>query len=149
MRCILPALLLGVVFVSQVRGEVTRLEIQKREPYAGSKVHGERGSYEKLTGVAHFAIDPIDNPLVRDLGRADMNKEGKVEFWADFEVLAPKDLAKANGALLYEVNNRGNKTAPGIFDGGADDFLLRQGFIVVWSGWIAEVLPDRGDFELK
>src|SRR6185295_17272300 len=35
-----------------------------------------------------------------------------------------------------------------IFDGGADDFLLRQGFIVVWSGWIAEVLPEEGKFKM-
>jgi hypothetical protein len=137
-------------FVSPSLGEVTRLEIQKREPYAGGKGHGERGSYEKLTGVVHFALDPElpANKIVRDLSLADRNEKGKVEFWADFEILVPKDLSKANGALLYEVNNRGNKTAPGIFDGGADDFLLRQGFVVAWSGWIAEVLPEGGRFKM-
>src|SRR5687768_12854976 len=107
MRCILPVLLACTLFASNVWGEVTRLEIQKREPYAGGKEHGKRGSYEKLTGIVHFAIDPIDNQLVRDLGRADMDENGRVKFWADFEILVPKDLSKANGALLYEVNNRG------------------------------------------
>lgn len=150
MRCVLPALLVCILFVSNASARVTRLEIQKREPYAGGKVHGERGSYEKLTGVAHFALDPEwgYNQIVRDLALAPKNRDGKVEFWADFEILAPKDLSNANGAILYEVNNRGGKTAPGIFDGGADDFLLRQGFIVVWSGWIAEVLPEEGKFKM-
>ena len=128
MKCNLSSLFLAsLLLVSVASGEVTRLEIQKREPYAGGKVHGERGSYEKVTGVVHFALDEVYNEShrVRDLLLADMTAERTVEFWADFEILMPKDLTKANGALLYEVNNRGNKTAPGIFDGGADDFLLR------------------------
>jgi hypothetical protein len=140
-----------ICFFATSHAEVIRLDIQKREPYATGKVHGQRGSYEKLTGVVHFALDPERpaNKIVRDLPLADRNQDGKVEFWADFEILVPEDLAKANGAILYEVNNRGNKTAPGIFDGGADDFLLRQGFIVVWSGWIAEVLPQEGKFKMR
>ncbi|MCE9526177.1 MAG: hypothetical protein K8R36_09000 [Planctomycetales bacterium] len=149
-RHLLTMLLLFLIGKSLALAEVTRLEIQKREPYAAGKVHGDRGSYEKLTGVVHFALDPevAANKIVRDLALAERNKDGKVAFWADFEILVPKDLSKANGAILYEVNNRGNKTAPGIFDGGADDFLLRQGFIVAWSGWIAEVLPENGKFKM-
>ena len=104
-------LLVSLLYVSVASGEVTRLEIQKREPYAGGKVFGERGSYEKLTGVVHFALDEVykESHRVRDLQLADMTPERTVEFWADFEILAPKDLSKASGALLYEVNNRGNK----------------------------------------
>lgn len=149
-RLLLSLLLLPLLGKSFALAEVTRLEIQKKEPYAAGKIQGDRGSYEKWTGVAHFALDPeVDaNKIVRDLSLAERNKDGKVEFWADFEILVPKDLSKANGAILYEVNNRGNKTATGIFDGGADDFLLRQGFIVVWSGWIAEVLPEEGKFKM-
>ena len=144
------AFIASLCLAATATAEVTRFEIQKREPYAASKVYGDRGSYEKLTGVVHFALDPglPANKIVRDLTLAERNKDGNVEFWADFEILVPKDLSKANGAILYEVNNRGNKTAPGIFDGGADDFLLRQGFIVVWSGWIAEVLPEGERFKM-
>ncbi|MGI8979221.1 MAG: alpha/beta hydrolase domain-containing protein [Pirellulaceae bacterium] len=146
----LLTMLLLILGGSLAQAEVTRLEIQKKEPYAAGKVHGDRGSYEKWTGIVHFALDPevAANKIVRDLSLAERNEDGKVEFWADFEILVPTDMSKANGALLYEVNNRGNKTAPGIFDGGADDFLLRQGFIVVWSGWIAEVLPEGGRFKM-
>src|SRR5215210_2353252 len=98
-RHLLTMLLLFLVGESLVQAEVTRLEIQKREPYAGGKVQGERGSYEKLTGVVHFALDEVyDVNRVRDLQLADTNDDAKVEFWADFEILAPKDLSKANGA---------------------------------------------------
>lgn len=125
------------------RAEVTKLEITSRKPYAEGRAMGDRGPYEQIKGVAHFAVDPKSpaNADVFDLDLAPRNKQEFVEFWADFEILSPVDRTKANGAALYEVNNRGNKTAPGIFNGGADEFLLRQGYVVVWSGWIAEVLP--------
>src|SRR5262245_13040866 len=35
-----------------------RLDIQRREPFAGGIAFGETGSYERLLGNAHFAIDP-------------------------------------------------------------------------------------------
>src|SRR5678816_2914777 len=90
--------------VATASGEVTRLDIQKREPYTGGKVIDGSGPYEKLTGVVHFALDPAKdaNKIVRDLSLAEKNRTGKVEFWADFEILVPKDLAKANGAILYD-----------------------------------------------
>jgi hypothetical protein len=132
--------------VASASGEVVRWDVKTREPYADGRAMGERGAYERWTGVVHFALGPKQeaNRAIVDLDLATTNEAGKVEFWSDFELLVPKDLTKANGALFYEVNNRGNKTAPGIIDGGADDFLLRQGFIVAWSGWIAEVLPGNG-----
>lgn len=143
-----PWLLLAALFlVSQsARAEVTRLDIQQRGPYAGAQPQGEHGAYERIAGVAHFALDPSApaNGAIVDLALADRNADGKVEFWADFEILAPVDLTKANGAIFYEVNNRGNKTAPNILEGGASNFLARQGFILVTSGWIGEVLPGQG-----
>src|SRR6187401_3149003 len=101
-RHLLTILFLFLIGKSLALAEVTRLEIQKREPYAAGKGHGDRGSYEKLTGVVHFALNPevAANKIVRDLALAERNKNGKVEFWADFEILAPKDLSKANGAIL-------------------------------------------------
>ncbi len=145
----LPLVLAALFFstlATSLPAEVTRWEIKSREPYADGRAMGDRGPYERWTGVVHFALDPKleANRQIVDLELAVPNDQGKVEFWSDFEMLVPKDLSKANGALFYEVNNRGNKTAPGIIDGGADDFLLRQGFIVAWSGWIAEVLPGNG-----
>ena len=112
---------------------------------------GEAGPYEQWTGVVHFAIDPehAANKQIVDLNLAPRNAGGKVEFSADFRMLVPVDRAKANGAVFYEVNNRGNPTRTRIIDGGADDFLCRQGFVVLWSGWIAEVQPDGGKLRLQ
>jgi hypothetical protein len=125
--------------------EVTRWEIKQREPYQAGRALGERGPYEKLTGTIHYAIDPANeaNQPIVDLKLAPVNEQKRVEFSADFELLVPVDRTKANGAVFYEVNNRGNRTAPNLIDGGADDFLCRQGFVVLTSGWIAENHPGN------
>lgn len=130
---------------------VTRFEITDRQPYAEGRSIGERGAYQVLRGKVHFALDPAQpaNQQIVDLELAPRNAQGQVEFWADLEILAPTDLSKASGSLLYDVNNRGNRIALGTFNGGADDFLLRQGLIVVWSGWIAEVLPGGNRLRLN
>jgi hypothetical protein len=146
MRNFIVAAVACVVLSGSALAEVTRWETTQREPYAGGIAIGERGACERLTGVVHFALDPNlpANRVIVDLDLAPRNSEGRVEFWADFEMLLPVDRSKLNGAVFYEVNNRGNKTAPRIIDGDAGDFLLRQGFVVLWSGWIGEVLPGGG-----
>lgn len=142
-------LLLAVV--STARAEVTRWEIVKREPYQSGKSFGEAGPYERLLGRVHFAIDPQNehNQQIVDLKLAPRNDNGQVEFWADFELLACANQAKMNGAVFYEVNNRGRNTAANLIDGGGDDFLCRQGFVVLWSGWIAEVQPGAGRWRMQ
>jgi hypothetical protein len=151
MRRFCFAVLLLLSAATVLPGEVTRWEIKTREPYANGKSHGDRGSYERWTGIVHYAIDPklTANRAIIDLELAPTTKDGKVEFSADFELLVPSDRAKANGALFYEVNNRGNRTAPNIIDGGADDFLCRRGFVILSSGWIAEVQPGGGRSRLN
>lgn len=129
-----------------VRGAVTEVAIHSRTPYADGQAFGSCGPYETLRGRVQFAVDPqaAANATIVDLALAPTNAEGVVEFTADLEILAPVDLGKARGTLLYDVNNRGNKVCLGQFHSGARQFLLEQGFIVVWSGWIAEVLPGEG-----
>lgn len=124
-------------------GAVTRIEVTSREPYQNDKSFGDIGAYERIRGKVFFAIDPLAkaNQSIVDGKLAPRNAEGLVEFSSDFEILAPKDRSKANGAIIYDVNNRGNRVCLGMFNGGADHFLMRKGYILVWSGWIAEVLP--------
>ena len=131
-------------------GAVTRIEIKTREPYLEGREFDGVGSYEKLRGKVFFAVDPkhAANQTVIDLELAPRNDVGLVEFSTDVELLAPKDLSKANGAMLYDVNNRGGKLALGMFNTGADEFLMRKGYVVVWSGWIAETLPGGGRLRL-
>ena len=126
------------------------IEIKSRRPYAEGRSFGDRGGYEQWRGKIRFAVDPAlaANQQIVDLKLAGRNPAGEVEFSADLEILLPADLAKASGSLLYDVNNRGNRTCLGQFNGGGDDFLMRQGFIVVWSGWISETLPGGGRLRL-
>lgn len=132
-------------------GAVTRVEIASRLPYTDGRDFAGVGPYQRLLGRVYFAVDPAQpaNAAVIDLNLAPRNAQGLVEFSADLEILAPADLSKARGTLLYDVNNRGNRVCLGQFNGGADEFLMRQGFIVVWSGWIAEVLPGEGRLRLE
>lgn len=127
-----------------VVAELVRMEITKREPWSGGREFGERGGYERLRGKAWFEVDPgaPANRMVIDLSLAAKNKAGRVEFAADVEILAPADLSKSCGAIFYDVNNRGNPTCLGTISAGGDQFLMREGFILVFSGWIAELLPN-------
>ena len=129
---------------------VTRIEITTREPYLDGRAFDGVGSYERLRGKVFFAVDPkhAANRTVIDLELVPRNDAGLVEFSGDVEMLAPKNLSKSNGAILYDVNNRGNKVAPGMFNGGADEFLMRKGYVVLWSGWIAETQPGGGRLRL-
>ena len=134
-----------LVLVTQTSlvAEVTRVEISSREPYQAGEAFGDTGTYERIRGKVYFAVDPLApaNQTIVDLKLAPRNAEGRVEFAADLELLVPKDREKANGAIFYDVNNRGNRVCLRMFNDGADEFLMRQGYAIVWSGWIAEVLP--------
>jgi sugar lactone lactonase YvrE len=153
--CVRIAILLVLAAVSSASGECIELKIVKREPFAGGMSFGDVGPYERIVGIAKFAVDPKHprNSVIIDLDKAPLNKEGKVEFQSDFFILAPKDPSKGNGALLYDVNNRGNKLAlaffndapgtnnPSTAEHAGNGFLLRRGYTLVWCGWIGELLP--------
>ena len=140
-----------LAFPSLGSAELTQWKVTSKQPYAGGKACGDRGPYELWKGKVEFAVDP-DNPAnqdIVDLPLAPRNPGGEVEFSADFELLVPADRSQANGTVFYEVNNRGTKTAPGIIDQGAEEFLCRKGYVVLWSGWIAETFPGDGRLRLQ
>jgi hypothetical protein len=158
-RSIFKIALLALAFAAppSLRAEVVSLDFYRREPFAGGKSFGEVGPYEILQGVARFAVDPGHkrNALIVDLPLAPRNQKGLVEFAADVFILAPKHPEKGNGAIFYDVNNRGNKLALRFFNhaGGTNDprtakdagdgFLMRHGYTIVWCGWIGELLPGN------
>ncbi len=152
-------IVLALVLAPSLRAELIALEILKREPCAKGKEFGTTGAYEQIVAVARFALDPKNarNRVIVDLEHAPRNKDGKVEFKADVFILAPKDMTKGNGAILYDVNNRGNKLAVGMFNSGGggnepgegNGFLFRRGYTIVWSGWSGELLPGNGRLLLK
>src|SRR5439155_17617117 len=95
-RLALWAVFVALIFVCPARAELRSLEILVREPFADGHTFGDTGPYERIIGIAHFAVDP-DHPRNRhvvDLSLAPRNAEGKVEFDADVFILAPKDLSK-------------------------------------------------------
>lgn len=152
-----------VMIASSAQAEVVSLQIVKREPFAGGQAFGDVGPYDQITAIARLAIDPKDarNQVIVDLDLAPRNPQGKVEFLSDVLILTPKDPAKGNGAIFYDVNNRGNKLAIGMFNRppgspapdaknpAGDGFLMRMGYTVVWSGWIGELLPGDGRLLLQ
>jgi hypothetical protein len=143
------ALVLVGLAVAPAAAEVVRIDVQSRSELAGGMAFGAAGPYEKLSGTIHFAVDPAlpANRIVTDLDKAPRNGAGKVEFWSDFFMIKPKRIERGNGAVLYEVSNRGGKGMLGFFnhatgslDPGSpaemgDGFLMKQGFTLLWVGW--------------
>ncbi len=126
------------------------VDIQKVEPLADDASFGEVGAYERVIGTARGEVDPAEpaNKGIALIDKAPRNARGMVEYTTDFFVLRPRDPAKGNGRILYEVNNRGRKMLFGnIADGpqGVNDprtmadcgngFPMRMGWTIVWSGW--------------
>ena len=116
--------------------EVIHVRVTSREPFADD-VPDKVGRYERIRGRVVYALDPEHeaNQAVVDLGLAAQNGEGRVEFYGDFEIIAPLDRSLAQPTVLYDVNNRGRKLW------GTQPFFLRHGYVSVWSGWIAQVRP--------
>jgi hypothetical protein len=142
--------------------EVVRIEILERGPFADGRVFGTSGPYEKLAGRLHYAVDPAlpANRGIVDLDLAPRAADGRVHFSGDFMLLKPKDLARGSGGLLYEVNNRGNLLALGLFNDGpwtndpgsaaeaGNGFLMERGFSLLWSAWNWDVVPGDGRLEI-
>ena len=126
------------------------LDIERVEPLADGAPFGEAGSYERVIATARGDVDPTHpgNSGIALIDKAPRNAAGKVEYRTDVFILRPKDPARGNRRILYEVNNRGRKMLFGnIADGpqGVNDprtladlgnaFPLRRGYTIVWSGW--------------
>ena len=155
MRSIATLLLLVLGLAPSAAAEVTRVSITSRQIVADGASFGNAGPYEKLTGRIQFALDPAhprNKPIV-DLGLAPRSTDGRVYFTADLFVLQPVDRARGNGALLFDVPNRGSKLMLGMFNSApaaasldptkaadfGDGFLLREGYTLVWVGWQLDV----------
>ncbi|HWW88711.1 MAG TPA: alpha/beta hydrolase domain-containing protein [Vicinamibacterales bacterium] len=152
-RCILGLLIAAPL----AEARVVRLKIERREAVLSGKAFGLAGPYEKLVGKVEFALDARDphNEIVVDLPLAPRNSRGEVEFSADFYLLKPTNPAKGNGALFYEVGNRGGKSLLATFQKASgsndptkeaefgDGALMRQGYALLWMGWQWDVPNGR------
>ena len=146
-RAMLATVLLAAV--SAVSAEVVRVDVERRDDVADGRSYGSAGAYERLAGRIHYAADPANsaNRIVTDIEYARTDGAGQVEFSADFVLVKPKDVSAGNGAVFFEVANRGRIGALGRFNGAAsthdpltgadygDGFLLEEGFTLLWVGW--------------
>ncbi len=133
---------------------LTKLEIRTRQDFAGGESFGDVGRYERIDGVARFAVDPghADNGVIADIGLAPRNGDGLVEFSADFRIVKPVDNDHGSGRLLLDVVNRGKELALKNINSAPDGppdadphpgngFMMRHGYSLVWCGWQHDV-PD-------
>src|SRR4029077_13562320 len=154
--------LAAICAASVIQAGLVRLDVTDRSDVLDGRAFGKTGSYERISGRAYFAVDPklAVNRVIADLDKAPRNKDGMVEFSADFYLLQPKDSKKGNGAVFYEVSNRGGKTLLTNFDRASaslnprkleefgDGFLLNEGYTLLWVGWQFDVVgnPDSMHF---
>ena len=139
------SLLLGVF----AHARVVEVKVAVREPVLDGQAFALAGPYERIGGTIRFAVNP-DNPaneIITDIALAPRNADGDVEFSTEFFMLKPVDADRGNGALLYEVSNRGRKGMLGFFNSAAgsldpresshfgDGFLLSEGYTLLWLGW--------------
>ncbi len=134
--------------------EITKIVIDKREPFADGHEFGVTGAYEKLIGKAYGEVDPKKhhNKNIVNLKNAPLNGRGRVEYSMDMLILKPVDMKRGNQTIFYDVVNRGNQALrvnfgaersnnPTTLAHAGDGFMMRQGYTLVWSGWQGDVLP--------
>lgn len=134
-------------------GALLRIEVEERSDVLDGASFGNTGPYERIVGKAYFAVDPKlpANQIIVDVDKAPRNESGLVEFSSDIYVLKPRDSRQGNGAVLYEVSNRGRKGMLAMYNRATssldprspadfgDAFLMEQGYTLVWLGWQFDV----------
>ena len=130
------------------------LHIEDRRIFADGHEFGETGAYERLTGRAHYAVEPTGD--VVDLDKAPRDAAGRVHFAADFTILKPLELARGNRRVFYDYGNRGHKRALQYFNDAphsndpltlahaGNGFFMRRGYSVAWVAWEGDMLPGDG-----
>jgi hypothetical protein len=152
-------LLLSGTLSGPLSAEVSRIEIEKREPVLEGSSFGPYGAYEYIRGRVWFTVDPANlyNSRITDLLMAGRNSDGMVEASANFEVLQPVNRELSRGMALLEVSNRGGKASLRYFNrarGGnsidvnnpshfGDSLLMRQGITLIWVGWQFDVADSE------
>jgi Alpha/beta hydrolase domain len=134
------------------------LLIDERIPFADGHGFGDVGPYERLSGRAHFAVDPRATAQqdVVDLDKAPVGPDGLVHFAGDFMILRPVEMLRGNRRVFYDYGNRGHKralqfyndaphsNAPLTLAHAGNGFFMRRGYAVAWLAWEGDILPGDG-----
>ncbi|WP_044559569.1 alpha/beta hydrolase domain-containing protein [Azospirillum sp. B4] len=149
-------ILMGLLTTTPAWSAVERVEITERTVLAEGATFGAVGTYEKIRGTAWVSLDPAlpANAGITDLGLAPKDDHGRVVFATDFLMLRPTNAGQRNGALFYDVNNRGGIAALGQVNGRVparndpttladtgNGFFFKRGFTLLWSAWTWDVQP--------
>ncbi|RAJ26368.1 alpha/beta hydrolase domain-containing protein [Pedobacter cryoconitis] len=137
-------LLLLILWCSSSFAKIIRIEVTSTEPYKNGKVFGHAGSYQQIKGYAYGEIDPANplNSMIQDITLAPKNSKGLVEYVSEFIILCPTEKIKSNEVLFLSLPNRGN-----VF--GAEEALLKRGYVFLWCAWQGDVLPGDGRLTMK
>jgi hypothetical protein len=152
-----------LIWTAAPQARMTRLEVTAIDPVLDGYEFGDVGAYERVKGIAYFAVDPADprNTVIYNLDRAPKNDAGLVEYSSEFVILRPVDPLKGNRNLWFGVNNRGNcqefglRTFPlGNFIASCDlatardvspkNILLQEGYIFADIGWHGDGIEGPG-----
>ncbi len=151
---LLTLLLLVHSLMPTATARVIAFNIVAVEPFAEGAAFGNSGAYERVRGTFKGELDPADlrNKVIVNLDHAPRNAAGRVEYEADFFMLRPRDGARGNGKLVYDVTNRGRKNIhwrvmdarpatpahandPRTLEDAGNGLLFRLGYTLLWSGW--------------
>ncbi|MGW8180252.1 MAG: hypothetical protein ACWGQW_16050 [bacterium] len=158
-QLVMPAILLVCSCSRKVIQEtgISALEIEQRTILGDGVSFGDSGPYETLSGTVSYTLDPSDpaNARVTDAQYA-ASSDGLVHYSADVVIVKPVDMAHSNGALLYQVVNRGSFDTRVLNSdvwsdiasnpcGGRERMgrLMKQGFTIVFSGWEADLALEE------
>lgn len=144
--------------MNPIMNDVIELAVADRRPFADGHAFDRAGPYERLSGRAHFAVDPLAAAQrgIVDLDKAPRDENGRVRFAADFMILKPVEMGRGNRRLFFDYGNRGNKRALQFFNDaaasndplalahGGNGFLMRRGYAVAWLAWQGDMLPGDG-----
>jgi hypothetical protein len=136
---------------------LTHFVIQRRESFAIGYEFPVTGAYEKLVGKIYGEVDPKNrlNKVIVNLDKAPRNRRGRVEYWSNFCILKPVDMARGNGKIFFDAPNRGSKRIvsflndapatndPSTLEDAGNGFLMRQGYTIVWCGWQGDLMPQK------
>src|SRR4051812_8673761 len=134
------------------------LRITECVAFADAQAFGDTGAYERISGRAHFAVDPraAAQATVVDLANAPVDERGLVRFAADFMILKPREMERGNRRVFYDYGNRGHKralqffndaphsNAPITLEHAGNGFFMRRGYAVAWLAWEGDMLPGDG-----
>jgi hypothetical protein len=148
---LLVAMLGSAQFSRDAAAKVARFELDAKTPY-GAFMSGE---YTRWDANIFGELSP-EAEAIPDLEKAPRNARGMVEYSTRLTLIAPADPARANGALLIDVPNRGRAISASLYNsprrvpvplGSLDEgngFLQNHGYtiaVVYWELGHAVTLP--------